>query len=136
MNYQSNPEFLIKFFKVESPFNISDFAHKGQLKIENKTGQDQTIIGYTATYLATINDQEIVLGIDDSEQRFGFAKVTGGTWLFLTEKFGIGIEEINLSEFPIPIAAGASKFIHFYIYELDTLRHYQRRSRPGKRLHV
>ena len=121
MNNPFDTGFRLKFWQVESPYPINDFAHKGCIKIENRTGQDQEITGYVASYIATLNGQEILLGQDDSANRFGFQRISGGTFLFLTKKMGPCMEEINLSDFPVTVAAGQDEFLYYYIYELETL---------------
>src|SRR4051812_9688420 len=95
--------FDIDITRVESPFPIKDPGHKGQFWITNHSGGDNTLTGYTASFLAVIDGKEILLKEDRSDEHDMYSRVSGGTFLFMTDKNGVCIDEINLCDFPVPL---------------------------------
>jgi hypothetical protein len=109
----------LRVIKVESPFPITDIGHKGQFSIRNNSDEENILKSYVVSFIATIDGKEIILKTDDSDQHELFARVSGGTFVFYTDKLGVCTDEINLSDFPVKLPAGRETRIHFYLVNID-----------------
>jgi hypothetical protein len=118
----NNNAFEVEVTEVESPFPITDIGHKGQLRITNNSGEPNTLTGYVASFIATVNGKEVILKVDNSADHPAlFHHVTGGMYLFNTDKMGPCTDNIYLSEFPIELSNNEKVHIHFYFANIDIL---------------
>jgi hypothetical protein len=118
----NNNAFEVEVTEVESPFPITDIGHKGQFRIKNNSGEPNTLTGYVASFISTVNGKEVILKMDDSADHAAlFHHVTGGMYLFNTDKMGPCTDNIYLSEFPIELSNNQEVYIHFYFVNINII---------------
>jgi hypothetical protein len=116
----NNNAFEVEVTEVESPFPMTDIGHKGQFRVKNNSGEPNTLTGYLASFIAIVNGKEVILKVDDSADHPAlFHHVTGGMYLFNTDKMGPCTDNIYLPEFPIELSNNEKVYIHFYFVNID-----------------
>lgn len=122
MQTNTADSFQIEITNIESPFPITDCAHKGQFMVKSYSIQPNTLLGYVVSLIANINNKEILLMQDNSADHGTYHRISGGTFMFNSAKLGqMCIEEINLSDFPVPLANNKEEHIHFYLIDIDII---------------
>ncbi len=115
----------VAFVAFESPFPITDSAHKAAFAVANPGRTPLTVLGYVAELVATAPGQEVVLGTDDSathrDPLQGYTHVSNGMFLFFNASAGLCIEPLHLSAMPVLVPAGHRTTIHLYLHNLDLL---------------
>jgi hypothetical protein len=112
-----------KFVAVESPFAITDSAHKAAFAVANPGRTPLTVRGYVARFVAAAAGQEVVLATDDSathrDAMAGYTHVGQGMFMFFSASQGLCIEPLFLSEMPVEVPARHRTILHLYLHNLD-----------------